>query len=338
MIVKNGLNGWILFATNTYTGQTIVNAGTLGASGPDGLGVGDNTIANGTIVNSGASLFVAPLSPDAKTFAPEYIRIFGTGASCCSGALATGGGTSPTLTGTVELASADARIYIETVELTLTGLLTGSGSLTTNGDSRLTLTNPANDFTGRLVNISGSSFVLSLTASHALPPGKDVQNGNLLLNGTTQSIASLALGRSVGLGGGQLTITGPGATTYGGNIATTGTVIQTGGQLTLTAANTFTGAWNNNGGELRLVAGSIVAPFTQTAGAFGIASNGHAGLVTIGGGTFAPGRGGTGVGNSGNLTLTPAATYAETINGSGAGAFGLVHVTGAVDLGARRSR
>ena len=328
-IVKTGANSWALGGANTYTGQTIINSGSISVSVPNGLGNADNTIANGTIVNSGGGLVLGNV-----TLATEYIRLFGTGPGCCQGALQALGGPSTTLTGTLELASADTRLYTEMVTLALNGVVTGSGRLGLNGDHIIALGNAANDFTGPVEWLGG--VTLRLDVNQALPAGKaiNVVGGTFDVNGRTQSIASLAgVSSTVRLNGGNLTIAGPGTTTFAGDIQLAGTVNLTGGQLTLTANNTFTGALNINGGSLRIVGGSVVAPIVQSSGELGISNNGTAGAVTVNGGTFRPGPTPAFVGFTGPLVLGPGATYHEPIDGTAVGTFGRITVTGAVDLG-----
>ncbi len=64
-----------------------------------------------------------------------------------------------------------------------------------------------------------------------------------------------------------------------------------------------------------------------------MASNATAGAVTINSGVFWPGRNGTGIVNTGNLTLAAPDTYTEPINGPSSTSYGNVHVTGTVNLG-----
>jgi fibronectin-binding autotransporter adhesin len=314
-IAGNGV--WRFFGANTYAGQTVV-AGRLNVMAANVLGISDNTIANGTIVQSGGMVAI-----DETTLAVEYVRLFGI--------LLAESGLPSTFTGTVELAGPDAYLSSEIATLRVSGVVTGTGRFEVGGTS-IELTNSGNDFTSPVV--LGSTDLL-WGADHVLPPGKAIDvYGGLVLQGHAQTIASLARGGSVRLGGGgHLTISGPGSTTYPGSIIQSGTVTLTGGALTLTANNTFTGLLENNGGTLRITGiGKIVAPLTQSSGVFSLAGNGTAGAVTITGGTFAPGLQGTGIGNTKNLSVTGPATYDERIDGTTAGSFGNIRVTGTVEL------
>ena len=154
------------------------------------------------------------------------------------------------------------------------------------------------------------------------------------VNGQTQSIASLNGAGNVNLGsGGSLTITGASGT-FSGGVSGSGTVtLSAAGTAVWTGASSYTGSFSHLSGELNLIGGSVNAPFTQSAGTFGMASNATAGAVTINGGVFWPGHNGTGIVNTGNLTLAAAAIYREPLDGPAATSYGNTHVTGAVSLG-----
>jgi hypothetical protein len=69
-------------------------------------------------------------------------------------------------------------------------------------------------------------------------------------------------------------------------------------------------------------------PYVQSGGLLVVTQNGTVGPVTINGGSFNP----FGDGNTGNLTLTPAATFIDIIDSAFPGQFGTAHVTGTVTL------
>ena len=119
-------------------------------------------------------------------------------------------------------------------------------------------------------------------------------------------------------------IGGPGGLTMAGSAT-----------LLLTAAETYGGPTMLNAGET-IVQGSISAasPVTVNTGALlGLSNSGTVGAVTSIGGTVFPGRGGSGVGNSGDLTLDAASTFTVQLNSTVPGFFSNLHVTGAVGLG-----
>ena len=327
-IVKTSVNVWYLAGNNSYTGQTFVSDGHLIAYTSTSLGAG-GSLADGTIVDATGLLTLGPFA-----VIPEYIRLLNDAGNHGLNGIS----TDAELTGTLDLAGPNSSVFNELATLTFSGVVTGSGPFYMGSISgKYALMNSANDFTGPVIWDGQGTLIIG--ADNALPSGKalNIDDMSVLdLTGHQQSIASLGgttLTQVRLRTGGILNITGPGTTSFAGNILDQGTINLSGGQLTLTAANTFTGAFNNNGGTLRIVGGSIVAPFTQTTGTFALASNGTAGAVTINGGMFSPGAGGTGTGNSGNLLFAPAATWVETIDGSAAGTFGSVRTTGSVNLG-----
>ncbi|HWS70825.1 MAG TPA: hypothetical protein VN605_01865, partial [Thermoanaerobaculia bacterium] len=185
-IIKIGNGSWSLGGNSDFTGQVMVTEGTLSASGLTSLGVGDNTIANGTIVSSGATLSTQ------GNFAPEYIRLFGGGAA--DAGVLTGSGT---LAGTVELG--DQGVMIRGGPIRLNGLVTGSGRLAF-GNSSLFLGHSHNDFTGPVMWDPSSTATLGLAANDALPAGIaiDIPSNNFFdLNGYSQTIRSLQGGGRV---------------------------------------------------------------------------------------------------------------------------------------------
>jgi fibronectin-binding autotransporter adhesin len=330
-IVKTGPDFWTLSAANTFSGPIAVQNGSLFARDPSAFGVADDTAANGTFVGAGGRLVFDPF-----VYAPEYITLNGSGVSN-DGVLFSNGAVQ--LTGTVVLGSGVAMNVLAGPSILFSGIVTGSGTFGMGGGGTYILANSGNNFTGGVVWGAGglpSNSTLTLAASNTLPASVaiDVGAGGLFnVNGQTQSIASLAGSGNVSLGtGGILTVTG-GTTTYSGAIGGSGAITHTGGILTLTGNSTYAGTYSNTNGTTSVSAGTLPAAYTQSGGALALSSGGTMGAVTINGGAFIPGDGGTGIGNTGSLTLAPAALYSEGINGTAAGSFGNVRVTGGVNLG-----
>lgn len=107
----------------------------------------------------------------------------------------------------------------------------------------------------------------------------------------------------------------------------------TGGTLTFTGSDAFTGTFTNAGGTTAFSGGTMTAPIVQSSGTLGIASSATTAAITINGGALFPGLGGSGVGYPGNVTLVPGAAYNEIIAGTASGLYGLLHITGTVNLG-----
>jgi autotransporter-associated beta strand protein len=324
-IVMNGPGMWFLKGANTYAGQTLINGGFLATQDASSLGVADNTLANGLIINGGALSLGGNVGN-------EYIRMF-------PGPIfdIQGGGIDD-LQGTLELVSGQVVVNSDSGPVRFLGKITGNGGITFAGGGFHEVSNQANDFQGPIV-VNGAS--VTLTADHVLPPrDMTLVQGAVDLHGTTQTIASLSGsggGTQVKLGtGGTLNITGPATTVFAGPIEGSGTVALQGGDLTLVEeASTFTGSFINNGGTLRVLTFFAVmpAPYTQSSGTLVVSSSGTVGAVTINGGTFAPGANGVALANTGSLSLAGGTTYSELINGPAAGSFALTRVTGSVALG-----
>lgn len=331
-IVKTGPDFWTLSAANSFIGRLAIQNGSLFARDAAALGVSDNTAANGTFVDAGGRLVLDPL-----VYAPEHITLNGSGVSN-DGVLFSNGAVQ--LTGTVVLGTGVAMNVVAGPSILFSGIVTGSGTFGMGGGGTYLLANSGNNFTGGVAWGAGglpSNSTLTLAASNTLPNNVaiDVGAGGLFnVNGQTQTIASLAGSGNVTLGtGGNLTVTG-GTTTYSGAINGSGAITHTGGILTLTGTSTYSGTYANTNGSTFVSAGTLPAAYTQSGGALGISNSGTMGAVTINNGAFIPGDGGTtGIGNTGPLTLTPAAFYSERIISTAPGSFGNIHVTGGVSLG-----
>ena len=223
--------------------------------------------------------------------------------------------------------------------LHFTGAITGTGPLTpsstgpTDGLQLLTV----NSYTGA-TTVNGTARVKA-NVNGAIPTGSALTvNGSALFQAAS-TIGSLAGGGNVFMNGSNtLTVGGDNtSTTFSGVYQNSGgaaALTKTGGgTLTLSGANTYTGATTVNAGTLAVI-GSIVSPVTVnsggTLGGTGTTSN----AVTVNsGGTLAPGLS-TGIINTGDLALTAGSTLAIEINGTTVGTqYDQVNVTGTVTLG-----
>ncbi|KAB2961280.1 MAG: IPTL-CTERM sorting domain-containing protein [Candidatus Methylomirabilis oxygeniifera] len=222
--------------------------------------------------------------------------------------------------------------------LHFTGAITGTGPLTlsstgpTDGLQLLTV----NSYTGA-TTVSGTARV-RFDVNGAVPTSSALTvNGSALFQAAS-TIGSLA-------GGGNVFMNGSNALTVGGdNTSTTfsGVYQNSGGAaaltkagtgtLTLSGANTYTGATTVNAGTLA-VNGSIASPVTVNSGGT-LGGTGTFNAVTVNnGGTLGPGLS-TGIMNTGNLTLTSGSTLTIEINGPTVGTqYDQVNVTGTVTLG-----
>jgi fibronectin-binding autotransporter adhesin len=209
------------------------------------------------------------------------------------------------------------------------GTLGGAVALVKNGAGQLTLANSGVNTFSNGVSIQGGTLQLSGSANR-LPASSivtlaDVSNARLDLNNLNQTLQSLYgggyNGGNLSLGSGNLTDSGGG--TYGGVISGSGQLVKTnfftGGTLTLTNANTYSGGtiiggYTNN---------TTLAVANQTGSGTG---SGFVRVLTNG--TFVLGNGGPGgsvaagvITNYGIVRLNRADDFTFTNNIVGPGAF-----------------
>ncbi|HVU23275.1 MAG TPA: autotransporter-associated beta strand repeat-containing protein [Opitutus sp.] len=302
-LVKLGTGTLVLGGTNTYSGDTFVNAGTLK------LGVASALSPNTTLRVAGGATF------DPNGFSQTLAGLGGTGMiDVGSGGLT----LQPSGTNTYD------------------GALSGSGGLTLHGAGTLVLNNSGNTFSGP-VNVTQGT--LRLGAAGALPSGLGVAVGSgatLDLNGHDASLTGLTGTGNVTLGGGTLGIGSSGNGTFDGNISGNGALTKSGaGILTLSATNGYTGATMISGGTL-VVNGSIAGSSLTTVGSGGtLGGSGSVGALTIGsGGTLAPGNS-PGTLNAGDTIFSPGGNFDFQINaaiGDAGTNWDLLAITGTLDL------
>ncbi len=295
-LTMNGTGVLTLGADNTYTGKTIINAGTVSISNANQLGdapgaaVADQITLNGGTLRSAGS---------AVAFAADN-RGFTLGAA---------GGTFETVT-----------------DLSIANVIAGTGSLTKTGTGNLTL-GAVNTYTGA-TNVDAGTVVYNgtnrISDSSAVTVAAGAAIDLVQFSDTVGSIAGA--GNINATGTGALTLTFGGlntATTFSGNItdgaASTLSLVKTGSGTTVLSgagANTFDGTVTiNSGGALNIQKASALG---STAGGTTVNSGG---ALEIQGGITVAGEAlslsGTGVSSggalrnvSGNNTFTGAVTLA----------------------------
>lgn len=317
-----GTGTTILIANNTYTGGTTISAGTLqvgnggtagsitgnvtnnatlafnrsdaltfsgvvsgtGSLTKAGAGTltlsGSNTYSGTTTVTGGTVSIAADgnLGGDAVTLNGGTLAV--TGATTVDNAISLGGSN-----GTVSL-SADA---------TLSGVISGTGSLTKTGTGVLTLSG-TNTYTGATTVSAGT---LRLAGGNALADTATVNvatGATLDLNGTTETIGALTGSGTVTIGAGSISFTNPGANSFSGTLSGTGTFS---------------------------VASGVILKGTGTY---------STPVEILSGATIAPGNS-PGIISTGNLTLASGSTASMEINGTAAGTgHDQINVTGTVTI------
>ncbi len=298
-LTKLGDGTLTLLSPNSYTGATIVSAGTLALGG--GYALPSSTAV---IVAGGATFNLANSITTVGSLAGSGNVTLG------SGMLTVGSNATSTFA----------------------GVISGSGSLAKAGYGMLTLSG-ANTYTGA-TTISAGALALGANSVLADTTAVTVASGATFnLANFSDTVGSLAGTGDVTLGSGMLTVGGNNtSTTFAGVVSGSGSFTKIGsGTLTLTGNNTYTGATTISAGTL---AGSglpdATAVTVEGGATFNLANSiksvgslAGSGNVTLGSGmltvgsnnmstTFAGVISGTGSltkTGTGTLTLTGANTY-----------------------------
>ena len=270
-LVKNDAGTLLLQAANTYTGGTMVNAGTLQLSGAGRLGAttGTTTIAGGTLDLGGTTQTQAAVNLNGGTLQNGSLN---APISSTGGAINAIGGTASltTTAGTTTLSTANSY----------------SGGTTVNGGT---------------LQISGAGTLGATTGTTT------IAGGTLDLGGTTQTQAAVALsGGTLQNGSLNAPISSTGGTLDG--IGGTASLTTTAGTTIVAGTDAYTGATTVNGGTLR-VDGTITGTSGVAVNSGGVLTGvGAIDPLTVAinnGGVFAPGNGtpGSSMTITGNLAL-----------------------------------
>ena len=241
--VKVGAGTLTFTGANTYTGGTLIEAGTLQLSGPDGdVGTGDVDTGSGFLTFNKPNLFNATggtSSPDRYVF-PR--KITGNGGVVQNG------------TGKLALANAandytGGTVVNKGTLLIGTGSTIGSGDVTANAAGKIEITS-AVAATDRVFNLNGGATL------------------------TVDSGATLTLTGNSQVNGG--TLVGPGLVSAAGNAAFTGVTIAADVMLTVTGGTTSFANIVNNGKFV--VASDVTGTMFSTLSSFTNVSSGRMSL------------------------------------------------------------
>ena len=253
-IVKQGIGRQTLTGTNTYTGGTTINAGTLA------LGAGGALAAAGS-VNLGAS--------------GAGFDISGAGSNQTIGALSGGAETSVTL-------GPNTLIFGDATNQTFAGTINGTGGIVKQSIGTQTLTG-TNTYTGGTTINAGT---LALGAGGALATGGFVNLGAAGADFDISAAGSQTIGALSGVAGTRVTL-GPGTLSFGdatsrtfaGAISGAGSIVKQG-----SGRQVFNGI-SIHAGLTSVMAGSLIIGDTRGTSA-SIAGN-----VTVGAGATIGGHG-----------------------------------------------
>jgi autotransporter-associated beta strand protein len=327
-LTKAGTGILTLSGSNTYTGKTIVNAGTLSISSEGGLGSNPDSFTADQLTLNGGTL---------QTTATCTISSSNRGVTLGSSG------------GTFNVSSSSAT-------LTVSNVIAGSGLLTKAGSGVLTLSS-ANTYTGGTTLSAGR---LNINNAAALSAGTLTISGTSTIGNTSAGLITLVnnnpqawnanftfagtqdlnLGSgAVTLGGGNRTATVSANTlTVGGAIGGSYSLTKAGsGTLVLSGDNAYTGATTLSGGRLLLNGtysggGAFTVQSAATLGGAGmIGAVAKPSNVTVASlGMLAPGNSIGTLGVYGNVTL--GGTLVTEVDGAGAGVSDLLNVLGTLDI------
>jgi autotransporter-associated beta strand protein len=294
---KTGSGTWILDTGNSYTGGTTLDSGTLGVGSSNALGTGNLTINGGTLSASGST----------RTLANNVT----VGGNFSVGGL----GAAVVLNGTINLGGVTRSITLAANSVTLGGVGSNGGlAIESNSASRSLTLNGAgsNTYTG-LTTVNGGTVTLAKTGGAIAVAGDLAINavssaGTVLLAASDQiantRTATIGTGATLDLATFNQSLTG--VVLNGGNItSSTGTLTgltnafdlragsvgaalagsvgltkSTGGTVTLTGNNTFTGVTTLGAGTVSVV---TIGDGGVASGNLGSATSAAANLVFDGG-------------------------------------------------------
>jgi fibronectin-binding autotransporter adhesin len=363
---QNGTGTTILTGLNTYSGVSVINAGTLQI----GNGGTTGTVGSGDITNN--SRLVVNRS-DAYTITNN---IFGTGeliqlggiVSVISGVMGgsssltkTGNGTliltaDNTYTGTTTIAGGTLQLGDETPTgstgpgtilnnatldirrnntFVLSNFITGSGQLRQIG-SGTTVIAGSNNYSGVTRALSGAlnlGHVNALSGSTLDMNASDAGAVGFTLSNQTYNLGGLQGSRALALSNGNTISVGANnaSTTYSGSLSGNGGLTKTGtGSLTLSGSSSHTGTTTISSGAL-VVNGSAASSTFTVSGSGVLGGSGIIGAVNVGsGGTLAPGSSIESL-HTGALSFTDGSTLAMELNSASVNA-DLVVVSGGLSL------
>jgi autotransporter-associated beta strand protein len=298
-VTKNGAGTLTLTGTNTYSGMTTINAGTLSVAsasklGADGLtfngGIlqftGSDTVNKPTTINSGGGTF--DISPGTTV---TYSGVIGAGTG--TGALTKTGAGTLILSGTNTYSGATQIIagilsVTGTSNLGTDGLTFNGGTLQVTGSGEITINKTTT------INSGGGTIDVST--------GKTVTYSGVIGPGT-------GTGTLTKIGAGSLILTG--ANNYTG-----ATIINAGILSVVDASNLGTDGLTFNGGTLQITGSEAITINKNTTinsggGTFDII----AGTSVTYGGVISAGTGTGALTKSGSGTLTLSGTTANTYSG-----------------------
>lgn len=331
-LIKNGTGTLVLSNSNTYTGGTTINSGTIEVASNDALGtgalnvntlVGTRTLKLSDGLNLRNAISLAS-DLDVSSAAGTTNQLSGViSGTAATGVLNwTGNGRlilsgSNTFVGGVTVAN-DSTLNLQNSAALGTGTLTTAGSLRLELASGLTVGNDISLGDNLIGNVDSGTSTLSGDISQtavatiiktgagtlALTGTNSYTGGAIVSQGTLQGNSSSLPGNIIN--NDRLVLNQPGFGTYGGNISGTGTLLKTGsGTLDFSGTSSLLTMTNVYVGDLQ-VTGTVSGPITIVSRTGALSGTGDVGSVTNHG-YIQPGTT-----NIGTLTVNGDFTQTET--------------------------
>ncbi len=356
LIVSSGINGTgtvtqagsgttMLTGTNTYSGMTIITNGTLqvGNGGTTGtLGSGSVSNASALVFNHSDNITVSNLvtgtgrltqaGSGQTTIVAD--NTYSGGTTISTGTLAVGdGGTTGSL-GTGDITNNAALAFNRGDAITISNVVSGTGSLTQAGGGTLTLTG-SNTYSGATTITNGTLQIGNGGTTGTLGTGAVSNDTSLVFNHSdTLTVANVISGTGTVTQAGSGTLTLTGNNTYSGTTLITNGIVQVGdggttGSLGTGSVSNDTALIFNHTNDLVTVNAISGTGSVTQAGAGTLiltGTNTYSGTTTITNGTLLVGNGGaTGTLGSGDVlndsalafNRTNALVVANAISGTG---------------------
>ncbi|MFA6288056.1 MAG: autotransporter-associated beta strand repeat-containing protein [Opitutaceae bacterium] len=290
-LTKTGAGTLRLGATNTYTGGTFVNAGTIELGANNALGTGAITITGGGLRAAG----------EARTL---------TNALFTSGSITVG--RSTTFAGTTTLNAATTIIASNpdgpaNSDTTFSGPISGSFGVTlAEGAGGLGIGSGNIVFSGANTYTGGTTLRTRLLINSDAALG--AASGALTMEGgTLRATTSIDSTRAITLGSGGGTFEMGNSSSFSGTVSGSGALTKSGaGTLTLSGANTYTGGTTISAGQITMGSASALGGTGTISVATGATLNAGAYDLDVGrlAGTGQAGTSGNLVFSSGTVTNT----------------------------------
>ncbi len=267
LTVTGGGTTTVSSALVTGLGGFVINSGTLAVN----TNLASTLVANNFTINAGALLQINAVTATISAIPAGLVF----------------GGANPSTVSPSNLSA------------TLSGLITGNGTISFNGAGTLTLSNALNTFTGTFSAGAGSTILGDSSTIH----GNVNSSGNITFNQTTDG-------------------------TFGGNITGGGAIFKQ-GSANLTVTSSTSSAFNLQAGSLFLGNGTV-GTTTVSAGSL-LGGNGNVGGNLFNSGTLSPGFSPGTINVTGSYTQAPGSIL--VIQLASPVSFDKLIITGAATLG-----